>query len=98
MICLRSPEIRLYFIFHEMVDRFRLQSEISKDLLSSMPIEAFLPKADLSDLLIKNTVGVKCKNCGSENVNAYSKQVRSGDEATTVFYTCLDCKNKWRVG
>ena len=81
-----------------MTDRTKLQELICKDLLNSINIDAFLPKSNINDLLIKNTVGVKCKNCGSENVNSYSKQVRSGDEATTVFYTCLDCKNKWRVG
>lgn len=75
-----------------------VQELIYKDLLKTMPIEAFLPKDNMEDYLVKNTVGVKCSKCGSENVNATSKQVRSGDEAMTVFYTCLDCKNKWRVG
>ena len=46
--------------------------------------------------LFKNTVGVKCPKCGSENVYVESKQKRAGDEAETKIYTCLTCKKIWK--
>jgi DNA-directed RNA polymerase subunit M/transcription elongation factor TFIIS len=47
-------------------------------------------------LIIKNTYGVKCPNCGSENVHVEQKQIRSADEGATNFYDCLDCHHKWK--
>lgn len=40
---------------------------------------------------------VECK-CGSKRVFSYSKQVRSGDEGTTVFASCMACGKKWTEG
>ncbi|TFK71746.1 hypothetical protein BDN72DRAFT_793520 [Pluteus cervinus] len=42
-------------------------------------------------------VAEKCPVCG--HLEAYSKelQLRSADEGTTVFYTCVTCKHGWRV-
>jgi DNA-directed RNA polymerase subunit M/transcription elongation factor TFIIS len=88
----------MYFYPSEMTDFSTIQDMICADLVERMPISAFIHKSDANNYLVKNTVGVKCPKCHSENVNAFSKQVRSGDEAMTIFYTCLDCKNKWRVG
>lgn len=34
--------------------------------------------------------------CGSENVRFFLQQTRSGDEAMTAFYVCLDCEAQWR--
>ena len=39
-----------------------------------------------------------CFKCGSKNVFSLSKQVRAGDEGTSVFNECLSCGNKWRDG
>lgn len=36
----------------------------------------------------------ECK-CGSKKVYTYSKQVRGGDESTTVFCFCARCPEKW---
>lgn len=38
---------------------------------------------------------LECKKCGSRRVFSYGKQVRSGDEATTTFAQCIECKSKW---
>ncbi|KAF8809382.1 DNA-directed RNA polymerase I kDa polypeptide [Phlegmacium glaucopus] len=42
-------------------------------------------------------VAEKCPTCG--HMEAYSKemQLRSADEGSTVFYTCVSCKHGWRV-
>lgn len=72
-----------------------LQNIVNKFLDEHIDLEMY--KHVEESTLIKNTVGVKCKHCGSENIYVFSKQVRSADEATSKFYTCIDCGNKWRV-
>lgn len=76
--------------------KFSIQNEINKDLYEKIPIELF--KQEVINTKFKNTFGIKCRKCGSENVYSESRQTRSGDEAMTVFYTCLDCDYRWRVG
>lgn len=76
------------------IDPLYLQRLIDKDLRERIPIDAFKQKNIVT--MVKNTVGIKCKQCGSDNVYVESKQVRSADEAMTKFYTCLNCGNKWR--
>ena len=76
------------------VDPLYLQRLIDRDLRAKIPISAF--KQDIIVTMVKNTVGIICKVCGSDNVYVESKQVRSADEAMTKFYTCLNCGNKWR--
>lgn len=75
-------------------DPLYLQRIIDKELRERISIDAF--KQDKIVTMVKNTVGIKCKQCGSDNVYVESKQVRSADEAMTKFYTCLNCGNKWR--
>lgn len=76
------------------IDPLYLQRLIDKDLRARIPIDAFKQARIIT--MVKNTVGIKCKKCGSDNVYVESKQVRSADEAMTKFYTCLNCGNKWR--
>lgn len=75
-------------------DPLFIQRLINAVLKEKVPIDAF--KQDKIVTMIKNTVGIKCKQCGSDNVYVESRQVRSADEAMTKFYTCLNCGNKWR--
>ena len=72
-----------------------IQEDINKDLLERIPISAFIQEA--ITLMVKNTINIKCRKCGSDDVYCESKQLRSADEATTKLYTCLTCGNKWRV-
>lgn len=67
-------------------------------------INVIIDKYNLSDYireesfqLQKNTVGITCKQCQSDNIYSEAKQTRSGDEAATIFYTCLNCGNKWKT-
>ena len=73
-----------------------IQQKINEDI--DKMIDVSLYKTQETSVMIKNTVGVNCKNCGSDNVNMFTKQTRSADEAASRFYTCLNCGNKWRVG
>ena len=38
----------------------------------------------------------KCKRCGKRECSYYEFQTRSGDEATTIFISCLNCGNRWK--
>lgn len=71
-----------------------IQSKINDTIDKMYDISVF--KTEQIITLIKNTVGIKCPRCKSENVNVYEKQTRSSDEAKSKFYTCIDCGNKWR--
>ncbi|ORC87233.1 putative transcription elongation factor-like protein [Trypanosoma theileri] len=37
----------------------------------------------------------KCPNCGNNRCSFFEQQIRSADEPTTKFVTCLECKNAW---
>ena len=37
-----------------------------------------------------------CRKCGSKRVFSYNRQVRSGDEGTSVFCECVACRAKWQ--
>ena len=77
------------------VPKATIQTAINEDLYEDVPISAFIPET--INTMIKNTVGIKCRKCQSDNVYSMSRQTRSGDEAMTIFYTCLNCGNKWKV-
>jgi DNA-directed RNA polymerase subunit M/transcription elongation factor TFIIS len=36
-----------------------------------------------------------CRKCRSKKCTYYEAQTRSGDEASTIFVTCLDCGKNW---
>ena len=40
---------------------------------------------------------LQCNKCGSKKTFSYSKQTRSGDESTTVFATCVECRASWKI-
>ncbi|EME40835.1 hypothetical protein DOTSEDRAFT_137176 [Dothistroma septosporum NZE10] len=46
-----------------------------------------------TEVIIKHT----CENCGNDEVKFYTMQLRSADEGSTVFYTCLKCNHKWNT-
>ena len=49
----------------------------------------------LNDKTFKETL--KCRRCGSSEVQWEQKQTRSADEASTVFCSCNKCKNRWTM-
>ncbi|AUF82608.1 putative transcription elongation factor TFIIS [Tetraselmis virus 1] len=44
-----------------------------------------------------NTSMYQCRKCKSRECHYYELQTRSGDEPMTIFITCLDCGNRWRM-
>lgn len=40
----------------------------------------------------------KCGRCKKRECTYYELQVRSADESSTIFITCINCDNRWRIG
>lgn len=40
----------------------------------------------------------KCLKCQSNNVMSVERQTRSADEPMTIFLSCMNCGNQWRIG
>jgi DNA-directed RNA polymerase subunit M/transcription elongation factor TFIIS len=72
-----------------------LQLLINEDLDANIDLSLY--KTQYVETMIKNTVNIHCRMCKSDNVYVFTKQTRSSDEATTKYYTCIDCGNKWNV-
>ncbi|KAK9369806.1 hypothetical protein V1509DRAFT_619162 [Lipomyces kononenkoae] len=41
------------------------------------------------------TIKEKCPQCGKDEMQYYSLQLRSADEGATIFYSCTDCGYKF---
>jgi len=39
----------------------------------------------------------ECPKCSSKRTMSWGKQIRSGDEGTSVFAKCIDCNHNWRI-
>lgn len=44
------------------------------------------------------TKGLPCRKCHAEAVSYVTAQLRSADEAASVFFHCAACGTTWRVG
>lgn len=55
---------------------------------------------DMSQVLVQDTnvsEGLfKCGKCKSRKTTYMLKQIRSGDEGSTTFVTCVNCGNRWK--
>jgi transcription elongation factor S-II len=38
-----------------------------------------------------------CRKCKGKNCTFYTQQIRSADEPSTIFVTCLDCGNRFKT-
>ena len=38
-----------------------------------------------------------CRKCGKKRTKTQELQMRSSDEPMTLFITCLNCRNKWKI-
>lgn len=67
---------------HPMFQKYRLREQEQIDFLEA-PIQ------------VEEGV-LQCGKCGSKRTLSYAKQVRAGDEATSVFAQCVQCNHRWR--
>jgi DNA-directed RNA polymerase subunit M/transcription elongation factor TFIIS len=47
---------------------------------------------------VARTDQFKCFKCKKNECTFYEMQIRSADEPSSIFVTCLNCGNKWRIG
>lgn len=87
-----------------------LNEEIKGNKLSNITHIEMAPEQwkDLIDLKIKKDMNkfntneqsstdmFQCRKCKSRRCQYYELQVRSADEGTSVFISCLDCGKHWR--
>lgn len=87
-----------------------LDGDISYDQLSKITHIEMAPEQwkELIDLKIKKDMNkfnsneqsstdmFQCRKCKSRRCQYYELQVRSADEGTSVFISCLDCGKHWR--
>lgn len=52
--------------------------------------------SDVGDEALGPTTETKCPECGHNRASYEMKQIRSADESETRFFTCTECKYKWR--
>jgi DNA-directed RNA polymerase subunit M/transcription elongation factor TFIIS len=45
---------------------------------------------------VSMTDAIKCGRCKNNKVTYYELQTRSGDEAMTQYFTCINCGHKWK--
>lgn len=43
------------------------------------------------------TIKEKCPQCGNDEMQYHTLQLRSADEGATVFYTCAKCDYRFRT-
>ena len=53
-------------------------------------------EASKNNKKIANTDQFKCGKCKKRECSYYELQIRSADEAATIFITCLNCGARWR--
>ena len=59
---------------------------------------AFKPKEreDVIEARARGAVtSINCPKCAHDKASYVQQQTRSGDEASTIFYTCLKCSHTW---
>ena len=74
-----------------------LQEAINAIVDKILPVELFQKAGEIAQK-VKNTFGVHCPKCKSDNVYEKAIQTKSSDEISTIFMECLSCGYKWRLG
>lgn len=66
-----------------------------EERMESKPLEDNVVVIERSEEALPKTK-TKCPNCGNNEAVWWMRQMRSGDEAPTVFYRCTKCRHSWR--
>ena len=78
---------------------FKKPTELRPDLWKSL-VDAKKERdvATSADSAVSKTNQFVCKRCKKRECAYYELQTRSADESMTIFVTCLNCGNRWRIG
>lgn len=49
-----------------------------------------------SKTMVSVSEDIKCPRCFKKRVTYFDAQVRCSDEPMTTFYTCLECRHRWK--
>lgn len=82
---------------HELafMDVTNIFPEMWKDLLDSRMKQE---ENFFNSKQVAKTTMFKCGKCKKRECSYYELQVRSADESSTIFVSCLNCGNRWRIG
>lgn len=75
---------------------------VTKSAESAFPSVLKSKRSEVKTILQKNdveegaTIKEKCPQCGNDEMQYHTLQLRSADEGATVFYTCPKCQYKFR--
>ena len=72
-----------------------IQDRINEIVDKEFPAELFAKSMELSKY-VKNTFGVICPKCHSDQIFESEIQTRSADELSTLVYRCNSCGYIWR--
>lgn len=79
-----------------------IRSKKARELLNKTREEHFLALSLLQHSVDSVSVGaddgLECRSCKSNKITVEQRQTRSADEGFTVFFTCVSCGQRWRVG
>jgi len=72
----------------------RLFPAVWNDIITK---EMLRNKSAYENTQVSMTDQMRCGKCKKNKVSYYELQTRSGDEASTIFYTCLSCGFRWKL-
>ena len=79
-----------------------IRSKKARELLNKTREEHFLALSLLQHSVDSVSVGaddgLECRSCKSNKITVEQRQTRSADEGFTVFFTCVSCGQRWRIG
>lgn len=93
----RYPLADLASLTHEqlcgpVLERFQRAEIERSEAISNMLKQKY---DDVNATAVRTSV-LKCRSCGSSDVNWAQKQTRGADESMTIFCTCV-CGNRWKM-
>jgi len=56
-----------------------------------------LTQARMEERKVATCTAFTCRKCHTNLTSYYTLQIRSADEPMTVFITCQNCKNQWKI-
>lgn len=100
-----------YVSNHRLHSRLVDEKEIAPRDIAFMSPDNMFPERwrDIMDIKLKReqnlgeiqrtakTDAFKCSRCKKRECDYYERQTRSADEPMTLFITCLNCNNSWKM-